>query len=145
MTLHGVVYPTANAYIHDETGAEVARIASGVFGGVVGGPVNRTILDSQPLTNFDSRHGASHFAFFRDEYPFDTEYTRYFVGVVVDNFMTEGPDSTSASSFMIMGNGAAQATANIEVSMTPESAAAWMETEQYSKLKALLTSLQYAE
>ncbi len=67
------------------------------------------------------------------------------MGVVVDNFMTEGPDSTSASSFMIMGNGAAQATANIEVSMTPESAAAWMETEQYSKLKALLTSLQYAE
>ncbi|WP_258141669.1 MULTISPECIES: alanine and proline-rich secreted protein Apa [unclassified Arthrobacter] len=143
--LNGKHYETAIAHIHDETGAEVAQITSGIYGGVVGGPVNRTILDSQPLTGFNSRHGASHFAFFKDEYPFDTEYTRYFMGVVTDDLMTEGPDSTSASSFLIMGNGAAQATANIEVSMTPESAAAWMETEQYSKLKALLTSLEYAE
>ncbi len=145
MTLHGVVYPTANAYIHDETGAEVALIASGVFGGVVAGPVNRTILDSQPLTNFDSRDGASHFAFFKDEYPFDPAVTRYFMGVVTNAFMTEGPGSSSAHSFMVMDNGASIARANIEVSMTPEGAAAWMESEQYSKLKALLTSLQYAE
>ncbi|MCM0615289.1 hypothetical protein MOD31_04590 [Paenarthrobacter sp. TYUT067] len=143
--LNGKHYETVTAHIHDETGAEVAQITSGIYGGVVGGPVNRTILDSQPLTGFNSRHGASHFAFFKDEYPFDTEYTRYFMGVVTDDLMTEGPDSTSASSFLIMGNGGAQATTNIEVSMTPESAAAWMETEQYSKLKALLTSLQYAE
>ncbi|MFJ6535613.1 hypothetical protein ACIQH5_05240 [Paenarthrobacter sp. NPDC091711] len=145
LDLNGEHYETAKAHIHDETGIKVAEIASGVYGGVVGGPVNRTILDSQPLTNFDSQRGAGHFAFFKDEYPFDTEYTRYFMGVVVDSLLTEGPDSTSASSFLIMGNGAAQATANIEVSMTPESAAAWMESEQYSKLKALLTSLQYAE
>lgn len=145
LDLNGEHYETAKAHIHDETGIKVAEIDSGIYGGVVGGPVNRTILDSQPLTNFDSQRGAGYFAFFKDEYPFDTEYTRYFMGVVVDSLLTEGPDSTSASSFLIMGNGAAQATANIEVSMTPESAAAWMETEQYSKLKALLTSLQYAE
>ncbi|MGR0159163.1 hypothetical protein [Paenarthrobacter nitroguajacolicus] len=145
MTVHGEVYQTANAYIHDETGNEVALIASGVFGGVVSGPVNRTILDSQQLTNFDSRDGASHFAFFKDEYPFDPAVTRYFMGVVTNEFMTEGPGSSSAHSFMVMDNGASIARANIEVSMSVESAAAWMETEQYSKLKALLTSLQYAE
>ena len=145
MDFYGVGRHTVIADIHDEMGVKVAEIASGVFGGVVAGPVNRTILDSQQLTDFESRDGASHFAFFRDEYPFDPAITRYFMGVVTKEFMTEGPGSASAHSFMVMGNGAAQATANIEVSMSPESAASWMETEQYSKLKALLTSIQYAE
>ena len=145
MDFYGDGRRTAIAHIHDESGIEVAEIASGVFGGVVAGPVNRTILDSQQLTNFDSRDGASHFAFFKDEYPFDPTVTRYFMGVVTNAFMTEGPGSSSAHSFMVMDNGAPIARANIEVSMTPESAAAWMESEQYSKLKALLTSLQYAE
>ncbi|ABM08985.1 hypothetical protein AAur_3196 [Paenarthrobacter aurescens TC1] len=133
------------AQVYDETGDNVARIYSGAGGGVVGGPVNRTILDSQKLTAFDSRYGASHFAFFKDEYPFDTTETRYFMGVVAEPLMTEGPDSTSASSFLIMGNGAASATAHIDVSMSAEDAEAWMETEQYRNVKALLTSIKYAE
>lgn len=143
--VNGEHYETAKAYIHDETGAEVAQITSGIYGGVVGGPVNRTILDSQALTDFNSRDGASHFAFFKDEYPFNTTETRYFMGVVAEPLMTEGPDSTSASSFLIMDNGAASATAHIDVSMSAEDAEAWMETEQYKNLKALLTSIQYAD
>ncbi|GAA3283744.1 hypothetical protein [Paenarthrobacter aurescens] len=145
MDFYGDGRQTVDAHIYDETGTEVALIASGVYGGVVAGPVNRTILDSQQLTNFDNRDGVSNFAFFKDEYPFDPAVTRYFMGVVTNEFMTEGPESASAHSFLIMGNGASIARANMEVSMTVESAAAWMESEQYSKLKALLTSLQYAE
>lgn len=136
---------TVDAHIYDETGTEVALIASGVYGGVVAGPVNRTILDSQQLTDFDNQRGASHFAFFKDEYPFETPETRYFMGVVDSVFMSEGPGSASANSFLIMDNGASVARANIDVSMSAESAAAFMESEQYSKLKSLLTSMQYAE
>ncbi len=132
------------ANIFDETGGKVAHITSGGTGGLVGGPVNRTILDSQELSAFDSRDGASHFAFVRDDYPFPEFPVRYYMGVVADFFMTEGPDSTSVNSFMIMPNGAATAVAQIDASMTPETAEAWMKTDQYVKLRALLTSLRYA-
>ncbi|WP_416429487.1 hypothetical protein [Paenarthrobacter nicotinovorans] len=132
------------ANILDEAGGKVAHITSGGTGGLVGGPVNRTILDSQELSAFDSRDGASHFAFVRDEYPFPDFPVRYYMGVVANYFMTEGPDSTSVNSFMIMPNGAATAVAQIDASMTPETAEAWMNTDQYVKLRALLTSLRYA-
>ncbi|MBU8867862.1 hypothetical protein [Paenarthrobacter aromaticivorans] len=132
------------ANIFDETGGKVAQITSGGTGGLVGGPVNRTILDSQELSAFDSRDGASHFAFVRDEYPFPEFPARYYMGVVADFFMTEGPDSTSVNSFMIMPNGLATAVAQIDASMTPATAEAWMKTDQYVKLRALLTSLRYA-
>lgn len=132
------------ANIFDETGVKVAHITSGGTGGLVGGPVSRTILDSQKLSAFDSRDGASHFAFVRDDYPFPEFPVRYYMGVVADYFMTEGPDSTSVNSFMIMPNGLATAVAQIDASMSPETAAAWMKTDQYVKLRALLTSLRYA-
>jgi hypothetical protein len=132
------------ANVYNAIGENVARIDSGATFGVVGGPVNRTIIDAQQLTEFDSRDGASHFAFFKDEYPVEPSVTRYFMGVVNETFMTEGPESTSANSFLGMGNGAAQAVAHIDVNMTPEIAATWMETEQYSNLRALLTSLRYS-
>ncbi|WP_286180165.1 hypothetical protein [Arthrobacter sp. ISL-95] len=132
------------ANIFDETGGKVAHITSGGTGGLVAGPVNRTILDSQELSTFDSRNGASHFAFIRDENTFPEFPVRYYMGVVADYFMTEGPDSPSVNSFMIMPNGAATAVAQIDASMTPETAEAWMKTDQYVKLRALLTSLRYA-
>lgn len=132
------------ANIFDETGGKVAHITSGGTGGLVSGPVNRTILDSQKLSSFDSRDGASHFAFVKDDYPTNPLTVRYYMGVVVENFMTEGPDSLSVNSFMIMPNGLATAVAQIDASMTPEIAEAWMKTDQYVKLRALLTSLRYA-
>lgn len=133
------------ANIFDETGDKLAHITSGGTCGLVAGPVNRTILDSQELSAFDSRNGASHFAFIRDDYAdFPELPVRYYMGVVADYFMTEGPDSASVNSFMIMPNGAATAVAEIDASMTPETAAAWMKTDQYVKLRALLTSLRYA-
>ncbi|WGM20463.1 hypothetical protein QEH68_21010 [Paenarthrobacter sp. OM7] len=133
------------ANIFDNSGDKVAHITSGGTGGLVGGPVNRTILDSQELSTFDSRDGASHFAFVRDDYAGFPEFpVRYYMGVVADYFMTEGPDSSSVNSFMIMPNGAATAVAQVDASMTPETAEAWMKTDQYVKLRALLTSLRYA-
>lgn len=133
------------ATIFDETGDKLAHITSGGTGGLVAGPVNRTILDSQELSAFNSRNGASHFAFVRDDYAGFPEFpVRYYMGVVADYFMTEGPDSASVNSFMIMPNGAVTAVAEIDASMTPETAAAWMKTDQYVKLRALLTSLRYA-
>jgi hypothetical protein len=131
------------ANIYNAIGENVARISSGATGGNIAGPVNRTILDSQKLTSFDSRDGASYFAMFKDDYPFDPSITRYFMGVVTEAFMTEGPESHSANSFLIMDNGVAQAMAHIDVNMSPENAAIWMETEQYSNLRSLLTSLRY--
>ncbi|MDR6435042.1 hypothetical protein J2790_000163 [Paenarthrobacter nicotinovorans] len=132
------------AYIFDETGGKVAHISSGGTGGLVGGPVNRKILDSQELGAFHSRDGASHFVFVRDDYPSPDFPVRYYMGVVADYFMTEGPGSTSLNSFMIMPNGAATAVAEIDASMTAETAETWMKTDQYVKLRALLTSLRYA-
>ncbi|WP_457963407.1 hypothetical protein M1E17_18490 [Arthrobacter sp. D1-29] len=133
------------AKIYNEIGYNVARIGSGGSGGVVAGPVNRTILDSQKLTAFESRDGASHFAFFKDEYPFDPSTTRYFMGVVSDDHMTAGPGSTSAHSFLVMDNGVTNAVAHIDVAMSPETAATWMKSVQYSNLKALFTSIKYAD
>ncbi|MGF6834257.1 hypothetical protein QF015_002439 [Paenarthrobacter sp. TE4293] len=133
------------ANIFNETGEEVAHITSGGTGGLVGGPVNRTILDSQELSAFDSRDGASHFAFVRDEYPSPEFPVRYYLGVVANYFMTEGPDSTSVNSFMAMPNGAATAAAVIDESMTAETAEAWMKPDQYVKLRALCEAGQGPE
>jgi hypothetical protein len=132
------------AKIYNAIGYEVASISSGGTGGLVGGPVNRTIIDSQELTSFDSRDGASYFAFVRDEYPFPESPVRYYMGVVAGFFMTEGPDSTSVNSFLIMDNGAATAVAHVDVFVSPENAREWMETEQYTNLRSMLTSLRYA-
>ncbi len=139
----GVKENSLAANIFDETGGKVAHITSGGTGELLSGPVNRTILDSQELTAFDSRDGASHFAFIKDDYPTNPLTVRYYMGVVVGNYMTEGPDSLSVDSFMIMPNGLATAVAHIDASMTPETAKAWMKTDQYVKLRALLTSLRY--
>ncbi len=139
----GVKENSLAANIFDETGGKVAHITSGGTGELLSGPVNRTILDSQELTAFDSRDGASHFAFIKDDYPTNPLTVRYYMGVVVGNYMTEGPDSLSVDSFMIMPNGLATAVAHIDASMTPETAKAWMKTDQYVKLRAMLTSLRY--
>ncbi|MDR6989705.1 hypothetical protein J2Y66_004222 [Paenarthrobacter nitroguajacolicus] len=118
------------ANIFNETGEEVAHITSGGTGGLVGGPVNRTILDSRELSAFDSRDGASHFAFVRDEYPSPEFPVRYYMGVVANYFMTDGLDCTSVNSFMAMPNGAATAVAVIDESMTAETAEAWVKPAQ---------------
>lgn len=133
------------AKIYDEAGANVAYIASGFVSGILSGPVNRTILDSAKIDDFDNRDGASYFLYARDDNAVDPSVVSYFMGVVAERVMTEGPGSSSANSFLGMPNGAATAYARLDSPMSPEDANAWMQTVQYSKLKALLTSIRYSE
>jgi hypothetical protein len=136
---------SVEAEIFDETGKKVAYIASGSYGDGAVGPVNRTLLDSQPLPAFPHRDGGSSFGFVMDTYP-DGAPTSYFMAVMQDQFITEGPNSISANSNLIVGNGAASAAVIFDSPAFPSPAAAkaWMGTEQYSQLKNMLTSLRYS-
>ena len=134
---------SVEAHIFDETGNELAYIASGGYGGGASGPVNRTILDSQALPAFPNKNGSSHFAFVMDNYPFEHP-TGYFMAVMDQQFITEG-ESVSASSNIFAGNGYSSAVVPFDspAFTSPAAAKAWMVTRQYSQLKGVLTSLRY--
>ncbi|HEX9227534.1 MAG TPA: hypothetical protein VF885_12900 [Arthrobacter sp.] len=132
------------AHIYDETGNELAFVASGGYGGGAAGPVNRTVLDSQALPAFPDGGESSHFAFLVDTYPFEHP-ANYFMAVVGKQFVTEG-EAASAGSVIRSGNGMSAAVVVFDTPAFKSEAAAkaWMGTKQYSQLKALLTSLRYA-
>ena len=136
---------SVEAHIYDETGSELAFVASGGYGGGASGPVNRTILDSQSLPAFPNRDGSSHFAFVVDSYPFEHP-ANYSMAVLSNQFMTEGEGSVSAVNGIKSGNGISAAAVIFDTPAfkSPAAAKAWMATRQYSQLKGMLTSLRYA-
>lgn len=135
---------SVEAHIFDETGNEVALVASGGYGGGAAGPVSRVVLDSQTLPAFPNRDGEVGFGFVMD-YSSPDGVTSYFMAVMDDQFLTEGAGKSSPSSVLLAPNGAAaaQVTFSTPAFKSPAAAKAWMGTQQYSQLRAMLTSLQY--
>jgi hypothetical protein len=132
------------AVISDEKGDVVAHISSGTEGGATGGPVIRTILDSKELPAFKTTEGPASFAFLKDDYPSGGE-PYYFMGVVTERYMEEG-ETASVNSFLLVENGLASAVVEFgsPAFKSLDSAKAWMKTEQYNKLKTMMTSLKYS-
>ncbi|MET3952341.1 hypothetical protein [Arthrobacter sp. UYEF36] len=134
---------SVEAHIYDEKGNKVSVISSGGYGGGAAGPSLLTVLDTQPVPNFPARDGDTVFAFIKYENPVD-HLVFYRMGNMGAALVTNG-EGTSGSYVRIVGNGAAEAYVEFG---TPafnslESAKAWMKTQQYSQLKAMLATMRY--
>jgi hypothetical protein len=139
------------AIISDVSGTELARVISGMYGDGAAGPVKRTVLDHTPLPAInDVRGGGTEFGFAYDNYPLDPGSAPfYFMDVRrAPEFLTALDSSGSRQ--VRLPNGTMEAWVDLGSPTTksafasPDAAKAWMATEQYAQLKAMLLSLKYS-
>ncbi|KUM33061.1 hypothetical protein [Arthrobacter sp. EPSL27] len=138
-----------HATVHDASGAEVASVFSGMYGDGAAGPARRTVLDHAPVPGISPAAGeATEFGFAYDEYPGTADPAHYFMDVRrAGEFLA--PDGSSGSNQVMLPNGVLTASVvfggpvSKAAFETPAAAEAWMGSEQYRQLKAMLLSLTY--
>lgn len=138
---------SVEASVLDQSGAKVASIFSGMYGDGAAGEVRRTVLDHAPVPGIrDAAGKPAEFGFAYDEVLADGS-SYYFMDVrLADEFLPSR--QSSGSNQVRLANGIMSAYIVFDftkqpVFATPEAARAWMATEQYAQLKALLLSLKY--
>lgn len=137
---------SVEATVMDESGKEVARILSGLYGDGTAGPVERTVLDHAPVPGITDTAGKpAEFGFALDEIPGVDSY--YFMDVrAAGGFLPDRADSGTNQVPLPNGMMAAYVVFDADpelASGTPDAGKAWMGTERYAQLRALLLSLKY--
>ena len=140
-----------DATVFDAAGAEVAHVLSGMYGDGAEGPVKRTVLDHAPVPGItDLRGEATEFGFAYDELPGGgaTGGPYYLMDVRRAHEFLPNQDM-SGSNQVQLPNGVLTAlvifggTDSTPFFASPDAAKAWMGSEQYAQLKAMLLSLSY--
>lgn len=138
------------ASISDASGTELARMYSGMYGDGAAGPASRTILDHAPVPGVTNMAGeATEFGFAYDEYPGAASGPYYFMDVRNAREFLATTDS-SGSNQILLPNGVLSAwvvlsdAPSTPAFASPAEAKAWMGTQRYAQLKAMLLSLRYA-
>ncbi|MGO4583781.1 hypothetical protein AB4Z38_07825 [Arthrobacter sp. 2RAF6] len=132
------------AIVSDASGSEVASISSGMYGDGAAGPVTRTVLDSAPIPALPILAGRYREFGFAVDQAIDGTYI-YLMDV--RNAPEFDPSvHSSGTNQTIMPNGmmVARVLFGTPAFTSPAAARAWMATDQYKQLKALLLSLKYA-
>lgn len=132
--------------VADRSGTEIVRVMHGLYGDNPPGPVRRTVLDHAPVPGIPSIAGEPvEFGFALDEFLGVDSY--YFMDVrLAHEFLPAQEDSGSNQVSVPNGEMAAYVVFDSQqqpVFTTTELAEAWMASEQYAQLKALLLSLKY--
>lgn len=150
------------AVVLDGSGVEMARIISGGYGDGAAGSVRRTVFDHASVPGITDLSGnPAEFGFASDEvlpvaYPGMPEPTGaanssipiYFMDVRLAREF-QPAQTTSGSNQISLPNGIMAAYVVFDygkqpVFATPDDAKAWMASEGYAQLKALLLSLKYS-
>jgi hypothetical protein len=153
---------SVEAVVLDASGAEVARVMSGMYGDGAAGRVKRTVLDNATVPGItDVAGNPAEFGFGSDQvlpalYPGEPAPTEaaedlplyYFMDVRLAREFDPMQD-TSGSNQISLPNGVMSAYAVFDLEKqpafaTPAAAKAWMASERYAQLKALLLSLNYS-
>ena len=150
------------AVVLDGSGAEVARVLSGMYGDGAAGRVERTVFDHAPVPGItDASGNPAEFGFAADQVlldaypgmpepsaPTDSGPVYYFMDVrLAKEFL---PTQTGSGTNQIsLPNGVMAAYVVFDpekqpIFASPDAAKAWMAGEQYGQLKALLLSLTYS-
>lgn len=141
------------AVVSDGSGEELARVMSGMYGDGAAGSVTRTVLEQLPVPGVSSKEPVQ-FGFFMDEVqphdgsaPEGRNHSYYVMDVRLAHEFEQGYTS-SGTNQIPLANGMMTAYVifdfdNQPVFETPTAAKAWMGSEQYAQLKALLLSLKY--
>lgn len=130
------------AVLSEATGNEVASITSGTYGDGAEGPVLRTVLDQAAVPGLaDNKAEPVSFGFAFDSF---ADHPHFHMGLRRSQEFTSGTTG-SGSPQVVFPNGAAAATVIFGEPAFPsvDAAKAWMNTEQYRQLKALLLSVKY--
>jgi hypothetical protein len=147
----GPPWQPVEAIVSDRTGAELFRVSSGANGvGCTAGPANRTVLDQASLPGMRQADGTTPmFGFIVERI---TGQDWYAMAAMNPRFLSEG-EGGSHCTLLVMGNGGAFNRVIFDQPVYPEAksafpnrqaAKAWMATEQYAHLKALIMSLKYS-
>lgn len=135
------------AIVADGRGDDLIRVASGADGiGCTAGPANRTVLDKSTVPAMRDAEGTvPEFAFLVESVGGQDWYS---MTVRQPRYLEEG-ETSSGCDILTMGNGASITSVIFTTPPQPafagrEAARAWMATEQYAQLKALMLSLAYA-
>jgi hypothetical protein len=136
---------SVEAVVMDGSGKEVARVLSGMYGDGAAGPVKRTVLDHAPVPGITDAAGKPvEFGFALDEIA-DVDWY-YFMDVRLAHEFLPNQEG-SGTNQVPLPNGIMAAHVVFDVDQesfaTHDDAKAWMGTEQYAQLKALLLSLKY--
>lgn len=150
------------AVVADDSGSEVARVLSGMYGDGAAGSVKRTVLDRTPVPGITDVSGnPAEFGFAADQilpvsYPgmpapteaADGTALYYFMDVRLAREFLPAQD-TSGTNQIRLPNGVMSAYAVFDLEKqpafaTPDAARDWMASERYAQLKALLLSLKYS-
>jgi hypothetical protein len=152
---------SVSAVVLDGSGAEVARVLSGMYGDGAAGSVKRTVLDHAPVPGIAAASGhPAEFGFASDQilpvpYPGMPEPTEpaqgasyYFMDVrLAQEFLPT--QNGSGTNQIPLPNGVMSAYVVFDfekqpVFATSDAAKAWMASERYAQLKDLLLSLDYS-
>lgn len=128
--------------VHDSAGEALVDIRNNYVEGCASAPTRRVLLDQAPVPGLAAAGGdeAPRFGFA------ETGGDFYSMGVSHPRYLEEGDGVISTCQLVRTGTGWFSSAVLFNVPAFPNRAAAqaWMATQQYSQLKALLTSLRYS-
>ena len=139
------------AIVSDGTGSDLFSVSSGADAiGCTAGPAHRTVLDKAATPGMREADGTTPLFLFIVERI--TGQDRYAMAIMNPRNVQEG-DVGSHCTLLVMGNGGALNRVIFDQPFDPvaksafpnrQAAKAWMATEQYAQLKALIMSLRYS-
>lgn len=143
----GPPWQPVQAIVSDGTGNDLLRVSSGADGiGCAAGPANRTVLDKATAPGMRQADGTTPWFGFKVENVGGEDW--FSLSLSRSSDFDEG-EVSSGCGLLVMENGGAMAGAIFNpppqlAFPSREAAKAWMGSEQYSQLKALLMSVSYS-
>ncbi|WP_370122308.1 hypothetical protein [Arthrobacter sp. MW3 TE3886] len=132
------------AIVADASGNDLLTLANGVNAGCTGGPVSRQVFDQAAVPGMTAPNGTEpSFGFVAESYG---KGDAFFMGLTDPRSLKEGEGVSSWCNLVPTANGGLFTRVHFNDPGFPNKGAAkaWMATDQYAQLKALLLSLNYA-
>ena len=138
--------PGVEAIVADGAGNDLLSLGNGFTAGCAGGPVSRRVLDHAAVPGMTAPDGTEPVFGFAAESYGNGDGGAYVMGLTDPRSLEEGEDVASWCNLVPTGNGGLSTRVLFNHQGFPNrgAARAWMATEQYAQLKALLVSLTYA-
>ncbi|GAA1257333.1 hypothetical protein GCM10009589_05950 [Arthrobacter pascens] len=136
--------PGVEAIVADGAGNDLLSLGNGFTAGCAGGPVSRRVFDQVAVPGMTAPDGTEPvFGFAVESYG---DGDAYFMGLSDPRSLEQGERVPSWCSLVSTGNGGLSTRVLFNDPGFPNrgAARAWMATDQYAQLKALLVSLTYA-
>lgn len=136
--------PGVEATVADADGKDLLFLGNGVTAGCTGGPVSRQVLDHEPVRGMTAPDGTAAVFGFAVESRGGVD--AYLMGLAGPRSLASGEGVASWCNLVPTANGGLFTRVIFDGAGFPNrgGAKAWMATDQYAQLKALLLSLNYA-